>query len=57
LEKILTNFHFPIGVNEMVYFLQSYKLAFEEKHLKKFIEVFTRCDGDEDSALTAQECK
>jgi hypothetical protein len=56
-QKIVKTFSFPIRAPELTYFLQSYKLAFEEKHLAPFLQIFHRADSDDDSALTAKKAK
>jgi hypothetical protein len=51
------SFTFPITQAEHTYFLQSYKLAFEEKHLTPFLQLFDSIDKDDDSTLSAKEAK
>lgn len=55
--SIAKTFAFPITSQELTYFLQSYKLAFEEKHLASFLNIFRKIDSDDDSSLTAKEAK
>jgi hypothetical protein len=53
-ERVAESYKFPLPTTQLTYFLQSYKLAFEEKHLVKFISLFTKLDKDEDNAITPQ---
>jgi len=56
-QKIVPTFSFPLRAPELTYFLQSYKLAFEEKHLAPFLRLFAKADSDDDAALSAPEAK
>ena len=41
----------------MLHFLQSYKLAFEEKHLKPFRDLFEQFDTTSSGCLNQNQCR
>ena len=57
LKELVEARNFPITQHEMTSFIQSYKLAFEEKHMQPFIQLFYSIDRNEDSALNLAECR